>query len=136
MPLEDFAEFLAGEVPRGKIVELGIGFQFKVALKLKSLGYDVLAIDWNPQAVERARELGIEAVRDDLFSPRLELYRNARALYSVRPTPEIVQPILELGRKVGVPVYILPLTGDSMPKGMRLVNHRGLAIYVYNPRTK
>ncbi|NJE03899.1 UPF0146 family protein [Thermococcus sp. MV11] len=136
MPIEDFAEFLAREIPRGKVVELGIGFQFKVALKLKSLGYDVLAIDWNPESVERARELGIGAVRDDLFSPRLELYRTARALYSVRPTPEIVRPILKLGRTLRLPVYILPLAGDAMPRGMRLGNHRGLAIYVYNPRTK
>ncbi len=136
MPIEDFADFLASKVPRGKIVELGIGFQFRVALKLKELGYDVLAVDWNPQAVEKARELGIGAVRDDLFSPKLELYRSVKALYSVRPTPEVVKPILELSKRLGVPVYILPLSGDSMPRGMRLVNFRGLAIYVYNPTGK
>ncbi|WP_297476020.1 UPF0146 family protein [Thermococcus sp.] len=133
MPIEDFADFLASEVPRGKIAELGIGFQFKVALTLKELGYDVLAVDWNPQAVEKAEELGISAVKDDLFSPNLELYRSTKALYSIRPTPEIVKPILELSKRLGVPVYILPLAGDAMPKTMRLVNFRGLAIYVYNP---
>ncbi|ASJ08315.1 hypothetical protein A3L11_03345 [Thermococcus siculi] len=129
MPIEDFADFLTGNVPEGRIAELGIGFQFKVALRLKELGYDVLAVDWNPASVERARELGINAVRDDLFAPNLELYRGVKALYSVRPSPEIVKPILELGRKLSVPVYILPLTGDAMPRGMRLVNFRGLAIY-------
>jgi uncharacterized UPF0146 family protein len=129
MPIEDFAEFLAQRVPQGKIAELGIGFQFKVALRLKELGYDVLAVDWNPASVEKARELGINAVRNDLFSPNLELYRGIKALYSVRPTPEIVRPILELGKKLGVPVYILPLAGDTMPRGMRLINFRGLAIY-------
>ncbi len=136
MTIEDFADFLGENVPRGKIVELGIGFQFNVALKLKELGYDVLAVDWNPQAVEKAEELGISAVRDDLFSPNLELYRSAKALYSVRPTPEIVKPILELSKRLSVPVYILPLSGDSMPKTMRLVNFRGLAIYVYSPAGK
>jgi len=130
MHIENFAEFLAGEVPKGKIVELGIGFQFKVALRLKELGYDVLAVDWNPGSVKKAKELGINAVRDDLFNPRLELYRNANALYSVRPPPEIVRPILNLGKRLGLPVYILPLAGDTMPRGMRLVNYRGLAIYV------
>ena len=136
MPIEDFADFLASEVPRGKIAELGIGFQFRVALKLKELGYDVLAVDWNPQAVGKAGELGISAVRDDLFRPNFKLYRSAKALYSIRPTPEIVKPILELSRRLGVPVYILPLSGDSMPRAMRLVNFRGLAIYVYNPAGK
>ncbi|WP_297463729.1 UPF0146 family protein [Thermococcus sp.] len=133
MPIEDFAEFLAREVPEGGIAELGIGFQFKVALKLKELGYDILAIDWNPESVRRARNLGINAVRDDVFSPNLELYRGVKALYSIRPTPEIVKPILELSRRLGVPAYILPLSGDTMPKTMRLVNFKGLAIYVYNP---
>ncbi|NJE05644.1 UPF0146 family protein [Thermococcus sp. M36] len=130
MPVEDFADFMAQNVPKGKVAELGIGFQFKVALRLKGLGYDVLAVDWNPSSVERARELGINAVRDDLFSPNLELYRGVKALYSVRPTPEIVRPILELGRKLNAPVYILPLTGDTMPRTMRLVSFRGLPIYV------
>ncbi|WP_258083332.1 UPF0146 family protein [Thermococcus thermotolerans] len=133
MPVEDFAEFLAGKVPKGKIVELGVGFQFKVALRLKELGYDVLAIDWNPKSVKKAKELGINAARDDLFNPRLELYHGAKALYSVRPTPEIVRPILSLGEKLGLPVYILPLTGDVMPRGMKLVNYRGLPIYVAKP---
>lgn len=69
MSLEDFADFIASMVPKGKVVELGIGFQFKVALRLKELGYDVLAVDWNPASVEKAGgELGINAVRDDLFS--------------------------------------------------------------------
>jgi uncharacterized UPF0146 family protein len=130
MSLEDFADFIASRVPKGKVVELGIGFQFKVALRLKELGYNVLAVDWNPASVEKAGEFGINAVRDDLFSPNLELYRGVNALYSVRPTPEIVMPILELGKKLGVPVYILPLTGDTMPRTMRLINYRGLAIYV------
>ncbi|KUH33836.1 hypothetical protein APY94_04340 [Thermococcus celericrescens] len=129
MSIEDFADFLAREVPKGRIAELGIGFQFKVALRLKELGYDVLAVDWNPASVERAVELGLNAVRDDLFSPKVELYEGVAALYSVRPTPEIVRPILGLGRKLHVPVYILPLTGDTMPRTMRLTNFRGLAIY-------
>ncbi len=133
MPIEDFAEFLASNVPRGKVVEVGIGFQFKVALRLMELGYEVLAVDWNPESVERARKLGINAVKDDVFNPNLELYRGAKAVYSVRPTPEIVAPILELGRKLRVPVYILPLAGDTMPRGMRLVNFRGLAIYTAKP---
>jgi uncharacterized UPF0146 family protein len=129
MAIEDFADFLAMEVPRGKIAELGIGFQFKVALRLIELGYDVLAVDWNPSSVEKARELGINAVRDDLLNPNLELYANVKLLYSVRPTPEIVKPIIKLGDELGVPVYILPLSGDTMPRGMRLLNFKGLAIY-------
>jgi len=131
--LETLADFIAGNFPRGKAVELGIGFQTKVALRLTELGYDVLAIDWNEKAVENARKAGIKALRDDLFRPRLSLYRNAVVLYSVRPTPEIMKPIVELSRKTGVPLVILPLSGDSVPRPLRLVNYKGLAIYVYKP---
>ncbi|GAB6136389.1 UPF0146 family protein [Thermococcus prieurii] len=131
--LETLADFIAQNFPRGKAVELGIGFQTKVALRLTELGYDVLAIDWNEKAVENARKAGIKAVRDDLFRPRLELYKDAVVLYSVRPTPEIMKPILELSKKTGVPLVVLPLSGDSVPKQMRLVNYKGLAIYVYKP---
>ncbi|WP_099209579.1 UPF0146 family protein [Thermococcus henrietii] len=131
--LETLADFIAENFPRGKAVELGIGFQTKVALRLTELGYDVLAIDWNERAVENAKKAGIKAVRDDLFRPRVSLYRDAVVLYSVRPTPEIMKPIVELSKKTGVPLVILPLSGDSVPKQMRLVNYKGLAIYVYKP---
>lgn len=116
MPIEDFADFIASRVPKGKVVELGIGFQFKVALRLKELGYDVLAVDWNPASVEKAGELGINAVRDDLFSPNLELYRGVKALYSVRPTPEIVRSILELGKSWVFPSIFSRSPGTSCRK--------------------
>ncbi|NJE49453.1 UPF0146 family protein [Thermococcus sp. 9N3] len=131
--LEKLAEFIAQNFPRGKAVELGIGFQTKVALRLTELGYDVLAIDWNEKAVENARKAGIKALRDDLFRPMLGLYRDAVVLYSVRPTPEIMKPIVELSKNTGVPLVVLPLSGDSVPRPMRLVNYGGLAIYVYKP---
>jgi len=133
MPIEDLAEFIAENFPRGKAVELGIGFQTKVALRLKKLGYDVLAIDWNMPAVENARKAGINALRNDLFNPREKLYRDAVVLYAVRPTPEIMGAILTLSEETGVPLVLLPLSGDSVPRRMKLINYRGLAIYVYNP---
>ncbi|WP_457741695.1 UPF0146 family protein [Thermococcus sp.] len=131
--IEYLAEFISKNFPPGKVIELGIGFQTKVALKLKELGYNVLAIDWNEEAVENARRLGIKAVRDDLFNPRRELYRDAVVLYAVRPTPEIMGAILKLSEETRVPLVVLPLSGDSVPKALKLMNHKGLAVYVYNP---
>ncbi|MDK2914367.1 MAG: uncharacterized protein PWQ79_1282 [Thermococcaceae archaeon] len=130
MSIEYFAEFIAKNVPPGKVVEIGIGFQFKVALRLKELGYDVFAVDWNPLSVEKGRELGIKTFRDDVFNPNISLYTGARAIYSIRPTPEIVKPIIELGKRLKVKTYILPLAGDVMPHGLTLTNYRGLPVYV------
>ncbi|NJF25611.1 UPF0146 family protein [Thermococcus sp. Bubb.Bath] len=129
MPVEDFADFISSKVPKGKIVELGIGFQFKVALRLKELGFDVLAVDWNEESVRAAIRAGIDAFQDDIFNPRRELYRGAVALYAVRPTPEILVPIISLSDRLKLPLFILPLAGDTMPRGMKLVNYRGLPVY-------
>ena len=133
MPIEDFADFIAGRVEKGKLVEVGIGFQTRVALRLIELGYDVLAIDWNEKAVENARRAGIKAEVDNVFKPRLGLYLGAKAIYSIRPTPETMEHILELGKRLNIPVFILPLSGDPGPLKAKLENFRGLAIYVYNP---
>ncbi|WP_456394848.1 UPF0146 family protein [Thermococcus sp.] len=128
MSIEDFALYIGGRIS-GRVAEIGVGFNFKVALKLKELGLDVFVVDWNKGAVEKARELGLEAYVDDVFNPDLMLYEGVEALYSVRPTPEIVRPILKLAEKLGVPAYILPFSLDEMPRGLRLENYRGLAIY-------
>lgn len=133
MALEEFAHFIAEKSGGKRAIEIGVGFQLSVALRLRELGYDVTVVDWNEDALENARKAGLKAVRDDVFNPRIEVYRGADVVYSVRPTPEIVGPILNIGRLLKKPVYILPFTGDPVPAGTRLVNYRGLAIYVYNP---
>jgi len=130
MALEEFAYFIAENSPGRKALEVGVGFQLSVALKLRELGYEVTVIDWNEKAVENARKAGLRAIKDDVFNPRLEIYEGTDVIYSVRPTPEIVEPILRLGRTLRKPVYILPFSGDPVPPGTRLVNYRGLAIYV------
>ncbi|WP_456321919.1 UPF0146 family protein [Palaeococcus sp. (in: euryarchaeotes)] len=128
MPIEDFAYYLK-ERSGGRIAEIGVGFNFKVALKLKELGLDVFVVDWNKKAIVKARELGLEAYVDDVFKPNLRVYRGVKAIYAIRPTPEIIKPILTLSKKLGVPLYILPFSLDEMPRELRLENYKGLAIY-------
>ncbi|WP_058947669.1 UPF0146 family protein [Thermococcus sp. 2319x1] len=136
MSFEKLAMFLIERHPEGKLVEIGVGFNFKVSLKLKDLGKEVLVVDWNPEAVKKAKELGLEAYVDDVFSPNLEIYRGAVAIYSVRPTPEIVKPILKLAQLLKIPVYILPFSLDSMPRILKLENYKGLPIYTWRPYEK
>ncbi len=128
MPIEDFAFYLK-ERANGRIVEIGVGFNFKVALKLKELGMDIFVVDWNKESIIKARERGLEAYVDDVFNPNLKLYRDVRVIYSIRPTPEIIRPILRLARKLGVPAYILPFSLDEMPHELKLENYKDLAIY-------
>ncbi len=126
-PMETFAEFLASE-SNGLLIELGVGFNFKVALRLRELGREVILIDKNEEAVKVAKEAGLIAYVDDLFNPKLDIYANSGVLYSVRPTPELVPSIIRLSRVVNRPVYLLPFTGDRVPG--RLVNYEGVPIYI------
>lgn len=136
MSFEKLARLLIERHPKGKFVEIGVGFNFKVALELKNLGRRVLVVDWNPEAVKKAKELGLEAYVDNVFSPRLEIYRDTVAIYSIRPTPEIVEPILKLAQLLKIPVYILPFSLDHMPRILRLENYGGLPIYTWRPYEK
>ena len=136
MSLEDLAIFLNSREPKGKLVEIGVGFNFKVALKLKELGRDIIVVDWNLEAIEKAKELGLKAYVDNIFTPNLALYKDASVIYSIRPTPEIIKPILELGKRVKVPVYIVPFSLDVMPKSLKLENYKGIPIYSWAPYQK
>lgn len=126
---EKLAQYFAQKFKKGRIIEIGVGFNFKAALKLKELGFDILVVDWNPKAVERAKELKLNAVIDDIFNPQLEIYNDTNAIYSIRPTPEMMPYLLKLAKTVKVPLYIIPLSTDTVPKGMKLENYKGLAIY-------
>ncbi len=121
-----FADFLSS-VSEGSLVELGVGFNFKVALRLKELGMRVIVVDRNPLSVRAAVEHGLDAFEDDLFSPSLKFYAEADTLYSVRPTPELVPALVRLAESLKKPLYILPFTGDRVPG--KLINYAGVPIY-------
>ncbi|NPA48025.1 MAG: hypothetical protein GXO14_05225 [Thermococci archaeon] len=129
--MEMFADFLNLRT-QGLLVELGVGFNFKVALRLKALGRDVVVVDKNEAAVKAAERAGLKAYVDDIFDPAVGIYSDAGALYSVRPTPELVPSIVRLAAIVSRPVYLLPFSGDSVPG--RLVNYRGVPIYIVRGR--
>jgi len=126
---EKLAEYLSQKIRKGKIIEVGVGFNFKAALKLKELGFDILVVDWNSKAIETAKGLKLNAVVDDIFNPRLGIYNGASAIYSIRPTPEMMPYLIKLARTIKAPLYIIPFSTDSAPKEMKLENYKGLAIY-------
>ena len=83
MPLlrgaKDLAQFI-GKNYSGRVVEIGAGHVLEVALHLASMGRDVMVTD------KEERNLGgLHVEKDDIFMPRLDLYREASLLYSIRP---------------------------------------------------
>ncbi|ASJ15879.1 hypothetical protein A3L04_01705 [Thermococcus chitonophagus] len=131
--MDSVAEFIAKKCRGGKVIEVGIGFYTKVAERLGELNINIIVIDANKDAIRKARELGLNGYVDDIFNPSLELYKGACCIYSIRPTPEMMPALLKLAKRLGIPLYIIPLTGDSPPREMKLINYKGIPIYKWEP---
>jgi len=69
MNIKIIAEFIknfAEENNCKKIAEVGIGFKFDIAKELSKY-FDLIVVDINEKAVEKANLLGLNAYKDDLF---------------------------------------------------------------------
>lgn len=112
---EDLAEYIAQNYT-GRVVEVGAGHMPDVALAVRARGLDVLLTD---------REEGLAAVADDIFSPKMEIYRGASLLYSIRPPLELQLAMGQVAARTGADVLVRPL-GDEVAElpGLtrRLVN--------------
>ncbi|MDI9645066.1 MAG: UPF0146 family protein [Archaeoglobales archaeon] len=109
---------------RGKVVEIGIGHYFEVAKILAKNGFEVYATDLKDAKTPKYVKYFI----DDVRSPKIEIYRGASLIYSIRPPPEIFEPIRVVSQKVNADCIIKPLYGD-FPEG-KLVNYKGTYFYV------
>lgn len=119
--MDGLIEYLSQRYRR--VVEVGIGGYCRVACALQARGLTVTATDINPRTGE------VPVVRDDLWEPRLELYRGAQALYAIRPPPELLPPLKALARRLAVDLIVKPLAGE--PCDGRLVSTWGSFFYVY-----
>jgi hypothetical protein len=126
---DDLAQFIAANYS-GRVVEVGAGFAAEVALGLQARGLDVLLTD------KEERFLGsLRVEKDDIFSPRLELYRVASLLYSIRPPLELQLAMGLLAAKIGADVLVRPLMDEvaELPGFVRrLVNHGEARFYLFS----
>ncbi len=114
---------------RGKVVEVGIGWYWDVAISLSKRSFDVVATDIR----EIPAEGGVRFVIDDVTKPNIEIYRGASLIYSIRPPPELFEAIRRTARAVGADALVKPLHNE-FPEGWRLVNFNGLGFYVSRMR--
>ena len=108
----------------GKVVEVGIGYNWTVALELRRKGFNVIATD--------IREIPIRYVNfvlDDVTNPKLEVYSGSSLVYSIRPPPEIVPYIVKVGKSVGADVLVRPF-GNEFYNG-KLLNYKGERFYIW-----
>ena len=128
---DDLAEFIA-ENYRGRVVEVGVGYFADVALGLQARGLDVVLTDKEERFLG-----GLRVEKDDIFSPRLELYRGASLLYSIRPPLELQLAMGLLAAKIGADVLVRPLMDEvaELPCfARRLVNRGEARFYLFSAR--
>jgi uncharacterized protein len=128
---DDLAQFIA-ENYKGRVVEVGAGYFADVALGLQARGLDVVLTD------KEERHLGgLWVEKDDIFSPRLELYRGASLLYSIRPPLEMQLAMGLLAAKIDADVLVRPLMDEvAQLQGFirRLVNSGEARFYLFSAR--
>ena len=98
-----------------KVIELGVGFSPQVAIRLSQLipEAEIIVVDKNAETLKGLDRFGLKAVRDDIFNPKLEIYRSADLLYSIHPPLELIEPMKKLAEKVKAPLLIKPLSEDA-----------------------
>ena len=124
----DLAEFIRKNYS-GLVVEVGAGYVPDVALRLR--GLDVAVTDKEERFLG-----GLHVEKDDIFSPRLELYEGASLIYSLRPPLELQIAMGDLARSVGADVLVRPLEDEvaQLPGFVRrLVNAGEARFYLFQP---
>ena len=125
---EDLADYIAQNYS-GRVVEVGAGHVAHVALLLASRGLQVIPTDREERLLA-----GLKVEKDDIFSPRLELYRGAELIYSIRPPLEMQLAMGDLAVKVGADVLVRPLMDEvAVLPGFyrRLVNWREASFFLF-----
>ena len=128
---EDLAEFI-GQNYSGRIVEVGAGRVLEVARLLSARGLKVMLTDREERL---AGSLRIE--KDDIFAPRMELYRRASLLYSIRPPLELQIAMGEVAARVGADILVRPLQDEvaELPGFARkLVNTGEARFYLFREK--
>ncbi len=124
MICEVIADFIAGRY-EGKVVEVGIGRYHCVAKRLAEMGFKVVATDLKFVEVPEPIEFKV----DDVFDPNINIYSGASLVYSLRPPPELYEPIVSVAKAVNADCLIRPF-GNEFGDGV-LVNYRGERFYLW-----
>ena len=125
----EFIKNFAEENSCKKIAEVGIGFKFDIAKELSKY-FDLIVVDINEKAVEKAKLFGLNAYKDDLFNPNTKLYKNIDLIYSIRPPRDLQLFILDLSKEINANLIIRPLLNEMPIKELKLKNYKGEVFYI------
>lgn len=131
---EEIADFIIRNYS-GRVVEVGAGHRVDVSLLLmRRSDLEVVITDKEERCLSC-----LSVKKDDIFSPRPDLYKGASLLYSIRPPLELQLAIGMLARRLSADVLIRPLADEiaELPGFSRSLFNVGEArFYLFKPSSK
>ena len=110
-----------------KIVEFGAGKFQTISKNLsENENIDIVMTDIDP-----ANE---NIIRDDVFNPNMNIYKDADILFSIRPPAELQEAIMKIRDEVNATLIIKPLFNEDLnmkTKKMKLKNYNRASFYIY-----
>ena len=110
-----------------KIVEIGAGKFQTISKNLsENENIDIIMTDINP-----ANE---NIIKDDVFNPNMNIYKDADILFSIRPPAELQEAIMKIRDDVNATLIIKPLFNEDLnikSKKMKLKNYNRASFYIY-----
>ncbi len=113
-----------------RVIEIGVGANFEVALALIAEGIEVTCTDIHPQTPPLS---DIRFIRDDIFNPIESLYRKADLIYSVRPGLEMIPPMVDLARRRDTDLLVYHLGNELCGRGGEVIEC-GVPLHRYHAR--
>jgi len=111
-----------------KVVELAVGRFQGVSNYLKEKeNVELIMTDISP-----ANE---KIMKDDLFNPNMEIYKDTDILFSIRPPFELQNAILNIQKKLDCTLIIKPLFNEDLNiknKNMKMKNYGKASFYIMN----
>ena len=110
-----------------RIVEIGAGKFQTISKNLsENENIDIVMTDIDP-----ADE---NIIRDDVFNPNMNIYKDADILFSIRPPAELQEAIMKIRDEVNATLIIKPLFNEDLnmkTKKMKLKNYNRASFYIY-----
>jgi hypothetical protein len=107
-------------------VEIGVGQNTVAAEILAAKGIPVRCTDIKELSLSPDLHFSV----DDIFSPRLFLYRGADVIYSIRPAIEMIPPLIDLARTIGCDLVVYHLGFESYGNGGKIIDC-GILLHSY-----
>jgi len=120
---EYIKKYLENKENKGEVVEIAIGNFFKVVDYLKSNDIEVIMTD-----IDSKRK---DVIKDDIMNPKLELYKDTKIIYSIRPPYELQPYIEEIAKSLKTLLIVKPLFNEDLniKSSMDLKNYKKAIFY-------